>query len=65
MHQGLPSVASIKSVGINSSELEFGTSVSSIILVRASELSPSGSWMSSYVPSVRDIVSICNAVVKI
>jgi hypothetical protein len=65
MHEDLPSVASIKSVGFNSSELEFGTSVSSIILVWASELSPSGFWMSSYVPSASDIGSICNAVVKI
>ena len=58
MHQGLPSVASIKSVGFNSSELEFGTSVNSTILAWASEISPSGSLISSYVLSASDVISI-------
>ena len=51
------------SVGFGSSESGFGTSVNSTMLASASEKSPSGSWMSSYVPSISDIVSICNAVV--
>ena len=63
MHRGLPSMASIGSVGFGSSEPEFGTSVNSIILAWASEKSPSGSWMNSYVPSASDVVSICNVVV--
>jgi len=63
MHRGLPSVVSIESVGFGSSESEFGTSVISAVLAWASEKSPSGSWMSSYVASANDVVSICNAVV--
>ena len=54
----MPSMASIGSVGFGSSESEFGTSVNSIILAWASEKSPSGSWMSSYVPSTSEVVSI-------
>ena len=56
-------MASIGSVGFGSSESEFGTSVNSIILAWASEKSPSGSWMSSYVPSTSEVVSIWNAIV--
>ena len=63
MHRGLPLVVSIKSVSFNSSESEFGTSINSAILVWVSELFPSGSWMSSYVPSANDVVSICNAII--
>ena len=54
-------MVSIESVGFGSSESEFGTSVNSTILAWASEKSPSGSWMSSYVPSANEVVSICNA----
>ena len=35
------------------------------MLIWASEISPSGSWISSYVLSTSDIISICNAVVEI
>ena len=60
MHRGLPSVVSIELVGFDSSESEFGTSVNSVTLAWTSEKkSPSGSWMSSYVPSTSDIISIC------
>ena len=58
MHQGLPIVVSMRSVGFDSSESEFGTSVNSTILAWASEKSPFGSWMSSYVSSAYDVVSI-------
>jgi len=58
MHRGLPLVASIELVGFGSSELEFGTSVNSTILAWASEISPSGSWISSYVPSASEVASI-------
>jgi hypothetical protein len=34
-------------------------------LAWALEIPPSGSWISSYVPSASDITSICNAVVGI
>ena len=61
MHRGLPVVVSIKSVDLGSSELKFGTSVISTVLIWASEKTPSGSWMSSYVPSASEVVSICNA----
>ena len=64
MHQGLPVVVSIESVDFGSSESEFGASVSSTILARASEKSPTGSWMSSYVPSASEVFSICNVVVE-
>ena len=65
MHRGLPLVVSIESVSFSSSESKFGTSVNSAMLAWASEISPSGYWMSSYVPSTSDIISICNAVVEI
>jgi len=58
MHWGLPIAVSIESVGFNSSETEFGTSVNSVTLAWASEISPSGSWMSSYVPSANGVTSI-------
>ena len=63
MHRCLLVVVSMGSVGFGSSESERGTSVSSTTLAWASEISPSGSWMSSYVPSAIDVVSICNAIV--
>ena len=65
MHRGMPSVASIESVGFGSSESKFGTSVNSTILAWASEMSPSSSWMSLYAPSASEVVSIWNAVVGI
>ena len=65
MHQGLPVSVSIELVGWGSSELEFRASVISTVLTWASEKSPSGSWMSSYVPSANDVVSICNAIIGI
>ena len=65
MHRGLLLVTSIKSVDFDSSESTFGTSVNSATLVWASEIFPSGSWMSSYIPSTSDIISICNVVVEI
>ena len=89
MHRGLPLVESIEPVSVNSSELKFGTSVNSAMLVGlhavyfsdsgftfrsslssamltwTSEISPSGSWNSSFVPSTSDIISICNAVLEI
>ena len=55
-------MVSIEPVGFGSSEFEFGTSVISTVLAWASKKSPSGSWMSSYVPSANDVISICNAV---
>ena len=63
MHRGLPIEVSIESVDFGSSESEFGTSINSAILVWVSELFPSGSWMSSYVPSANNVVSICNAII--
>ena len=54
---------SIKSVDFGSFESEFGASVSSTIFAWASEKSPSGSWVSSYVPSANGVISICNAIV--
>ena len=65
MHRGLPAVVSIESVGFGSSESEFETSVNSTKLAWASEISSSGSWMSLYVPSTSDVVSICNAIIEI
>ena len=53
---------SIESVDFGSSESEFGASVNSTALAWALEKSPSGSWMSLYVPSANDIISTCNAV---
>ena len=43
----------------------FRSSLSPVMLTWTSEVSTSGSWMSSYVPSISDIVSICNAVLEI
>ena len=63
MHRGLPVELPIELVGWGSSELELGASVISTKLAWASERSPSGSWISSYVPSAIDVVSICNAIV--
>ena len=60
MHQGLPLVTSIESVDFDSSESTFRTSVNSATLAWTSEISTSGSWMSLYVPSASDVVSICN-----
>ena len=51
------------SVDFDSSESEFGASVSSTILAWASEKSPSGSWVSSYVTSANGVISICNTIV--
>ena len=44
MHRGLPLVESIESVGFSSSELKFGTSVNSAMLV---ELHATHSWIPS------------------
>ena len=65
MHRGLPLEGSIELVDFSSSESEFGASINSTTSAGASEKSSSGSWMSSYVPSTSDIVSICNAVLEI
>ena len=69
-------MVSIGLVDFNSSELEFGTSVSSTMLVGLHVVHswtlgscsgllclPSSFWMSSYIPSTSDIISICNAIV--
>ena len=63
MHLVLPVLESIESVDFGSSESNFGTSVSSATLARASEISPSGSWINSYVPSANRLISImkCNS----
>ena len=58
MHRVLPVVVSIESVDFGSSESEFGTSVNSTMLAWASKMSPSSSWMSSYVPSANGVISI-------
>jgi len=63
MYRGLPVLLSIESVDFGSSESEFGASVSSTTLVWASEISPFGCWISSYVPSTNGVISICNAIV--
>ena len=63
MHRGLPSVVSMGSLAFGSSESGFGTSVNSAMLAWALEISPSGSWISLYVPSANDVVSICNAMI--
>ena len=78
MHRGLPLVVSIKSVGFGSSESGFGTSVNSTMLVGLHVVHswipglrsglhylPSSFWMSSYIPSTSDIISISNAVLEI
>ena len=56
-------MASMGSLAFGSSESGFGTSVNSATLAWALEISPSGSWISSYVPSANEVVSIWNAVV--
>jgi len=58
MHRGLPSMASIGSLAFGSSEFGFETSVNSATLAWASEISPSSSWMSLYVPSASEVVSL-------
>ena len=58
MHRVLLVVVSIKSIDFGSSELEFGASVSSTTLAWASEISPSDSWISSYVLSANGVISI-------
>ena len=78
MHRGLPLEGFIKSVSVSASESGFGTSVNSTMLVGLHVVHswtsdsrsglhylPSSSWMSSYIPSTSDIVSICNAVLEI
>ena len=64
MHRDLPVEVSIESVDWGSSESGFGASVMLTVLTWASDKSPFGSWMSSYVPSASDVVSICNAMMK-
>ena len=65
MLQGLPVEVSVGSVKSGSSEPKFGASVSSTTLAWASEeKSPSGSWVSSYVPSTSGVISIWNAKVE-
>ena len=56
MHRGLHAVVSIESVGFGSSESEFETSINSTILAWASETSPFGSWISSYVPFASELL---------
>ena len=51
-------MASMGSLAFGSSESRFETSVNSATLAWALEISPSGSWMSSYVPSASEVVSI-------
>ena len=58
MYRGLLVVTSIESVDFDSSESEFEASVSSTTLAWASEKSPSGSWVISYVPSTSGVTSI-------
>ena len=58
MRRGLPVEVSMKSVDFGSFESEFGASVSSTTLAWASEKSPSGSWVISYVPSTSGVTSI-------
>ena len=63
MHRGLPVEVSVGSVKIGSSESKFGASVSSTTLAWASEeKSPSGSWVSSYVPSTSGVISKWDAI---
>ena len=64
MHRGLPVEVSMELVNWGSSESRFGISVNSAELTWAlEEKSPSGSWISSCVPSANDVVSICNAMI--
>ena len=78
MHRGLPLMMSMESVSVSSSESEFGASVSSAMFVGLHAVHSwtsgsrsglrylsSSSWMSSYIPSTTDIVSICNVVLEI
>ena len=58
MHRGLPSVETLGTKVIGSSELGFGASVNSTNLAWASVITSSGSWISSYVPSTSEVVSI-------
>ena len=58
MHRALPVLVSMGSVDFDSSESEFGASVSSTTLAWASEKSPYDSWISSYVPSANGVISI-------
>ena len=51
----------LHAVYFSDSGFTFRSSLSSVMLTWTSEISPSGSWNSSYVPSTSDIVSICNA----
>ena len=53
---------SIELADFGSSESEFGDSVNSTTLAWALEKSPSDSWMSLYVPSANDVISLCNVV---
>ena len=63
MHQGLPVTVLEKSVSLSSSESKFGTSVNSAALAwTLEEISPSGSWISLYVPSVNGVISIWNVI---
>ena len=62
------SVNSVKLVGLQAvhfsdSGFTFRSSLSFVMLTWTSEISPFGSWNSSYVPSTSDIISICNAMV--
>ena len=65
MHRVLHVVMSIELVDFESSESEFGASINSTTLAGAPEKSSSGSWMSSYVLSANEVVSICNAIFEI
>ena len=65
MHRGLPVEVFVGSVNSGSSEPKFGASVKLTTLAWASEeKSPSGAWVSSYVPSASGVISIWNAKVK-
>ena len=63
MHWVLPVVVSIESVDFGSSESEFGASINSTTLAWASEISPSASWINSYVPYANGVISIWHATV--
>ena len=58
MHWGFPIVVSTESVDFGSSESQFGASINSTTSAGVLEKSPSGSWMSSYVPSANEVISI-------
>ena len=55
MHGVLPVVVSMGLVGFGSFELEIGTSV---------RTSPSGFWISLYIPSTNGVISIWNAIIE-